>query len=88
MNKTPIQELIKYIHDFYNKHIFDSSRVWITPEEKATELLEKEKKIIIDANTAGWVQGMEMCFSEDKSGIKEGEDYFNKTFNNEGNKTI
>lgn len=77
--KTAMQQLIEWI---------DTPNLYpdrISIKEKATELLEKEKRQIVEAYEQGHYKP---DFSEiGVSIVEEGKKYYNQTYNNENNTT-
>lgn len=73
---TPIQELIEWVEE--NKTNGLTQIPTIHTENFLIKLLEKEKKIITDAHTDGYVTHT----LEDKMGHKSGDIYYNQTFKN------
>ena len=80
MKKTPLQKLIEIIKS--SKQQVDIQSMGICEvldyhgiEDKATELLEEEKQMVIDS----WIDG-EGRFFDAGTEIIEAEKYFNETF--------
>jgi len=74
--QTAMQIMVQYIKDYNNKGQFDSSKIWLTPEQKATELLSVEKSNIVEARVTAPI----LHALDDKSYRDEAEDYYNQTF--------
>ena len=70
--QTPLMELIEWIKNG------DDGLLWTQQDitEKATELLEKERDVIIDSYNYGRYDGEDGNISQ----FKSGQDYFTKTF--------
>ena len=68
--KTAMQELIEYTENLKSTYDFSFDKFFA----KASELLEKEKEQIIDANQKGW----QTCR---KDLDQTAEQYYNETFN-------
>jgi len=79
--KTVLQELIEWIRDERKKRIPTTYQV----ENKAIELLPKERHDIINAFNQGYREGelLEDSIKSDGdiSDFSDAEDYFNQTFN-------
>lgn len=71
--KTPLMELIEWIKN----EPYTVERTSIIT--KATELLEKERDVIIDSYNYGRYDGEDGNISQ----FKSGQDYFTKTFTDE-----
>ena len=48
----------------------------------ATDLLEKEKKQIINAHLEGWSDAYDYLKSDSNDEARQAEDYYNQTYNN------
>jgi len=73
--QTPLAELIDWINNLDNWNYSTQNDIIA----KATELLEKERRIIVDANIAG----MEFIPADPNKYEDDGQDYFTKTFTDE-----
>lgn len=75
--KTPIEQIIDEINST-QVHFFDKKTVELlrTLRNKATELLETEKKQIVGAR----MTAPTLPYAEEMSYLEEAEDYFNNTY--------
>lgn len=73
--KTAMRQLIDFLEPELKMHDF----LQLPAFEKAKDLLEPEKQQIIDAYNSGWQYGF-LANSEELKPTKNGEQYYNETF--------
>ena len=83
MNKTAMQLMLDYLLETEDDYIFGDETYQAHQKaiSKATELLDKEKNDIMDANDDGYNECVKVAKGDSKYDLNYAETYYQKTYN-------